>query len=356
MSSVTLHNIRKDFGKTSIIRGVDIAIPHGEFAVFVGPSGCGKSTLLRMVAGLDSPTSGTIMLGERVINDVPAKNRNVSMVFQSYALYPHMSVERNMGFGLMISKTAPEMIRSKVAAAAKTLGLDKLLTRLPRELLGGQRQRVAMGRAMVRNPEVFLFDEPLSNLDAKLRVQMRTEIRALHQRLGTTSIYVTHDQVEAMTMADRIVVLRDGLVEQMGSPTELYDRPINTFVAAFIGSPSMNLLTGTVQNGAVNFDAEFNARLAMPINVRIEDAANITVGIRPEDFRVVPIGSPGSISAQVNITEFTGADTQLICTVNGQEVIVVLHERATAKVGEVIGLTCAAEKLHLFDTASGIRL
>lgn len=185
---------------------------------------------------------------------------------------------------------------------------------------------------------------------------MRTEIRALHQRLGTTSIYVTHDQVEAMTMADRIVVLRDGLVEQMGSPTELYDRPINTFVTAFIGSPSMNLLTGTVQNGGVNFDAEFNARLAMPIKARIQDAAKITVGIRPEDFRVVPIGSPGSNSAQVNITEFTGADTQLICSLNGQEVIVVLHERVTAKVGEVIGLICVAEKLHLFDTASGVRL
>lgn len=352
MSSVTLQHIRKDFGKTSIIRGVDIAIPHGEFAVFVGPSGCGKSTLLRMVAGLDAPTSGTIMLGDRVINDVPAKNRNVSMVFQSYALYPHMSVERNMGFGLMISKTAPDMIRSKVQAAAKTLGLDKLLTRLPRELSGGQRQRVAMGRAMVRNPEVFLFDEPLSNLDAKLRVQMRTEIRSLHQRLGTTSIYVTHDQVEAMTMADRIVVLRDGLVEQMGSPTELYDRPINTFVAAFIGSPSMNLLSGQVKNGGVWFDAA----LGMPINVRLQDGAKVTVGIRPEDFRVVPNGSPDSISAVVKISEFTGADTQLICAVNGEEVIVVLHERMTAKVGDVIGLACEVEKLHLFDTASGVRL
>lgn len=354
MSSVKLEQIRKDFGTTSIIKGVDLEIPHGEFAVFVGPSGCGKSTLLRMVAGLETPTSGSIFLGERRINDVPAKNRNVSMVFQSYALYPHMTVERNMGFGLMISKTAPDMIRSKVEAAAKILGLEKLLARLPRELSGGQRQRVAMGRAMVRNPEVFLFDEPLSNLDAKLRVQMRTEIRALHQRLGTTSIYVTHDQVEAMTMADRIVVLRDGLVEQIGSPTELYDRPVNTFVAAFIGSPSMNLLPGTVAAGTVAFDD--GSRLALNGQANQHDGAKVTIGVRPEDFRVVLAGTPGSLAAEVKVTEFTGADTQLVCTANGQEVIVVLHQRVSAQVGDKLGLICEGESMHLFDTASGKRL
>ena len=354
MSSVTLQQIHKDFGKTQIIRGVDIAIAHGEFAVFVGPSGCGKSTLLRMVAGLDSPTSGRIMLGDRVINDVPAKNRNVSMVFQSYALYPHMTVERNMGFGLMIAKTLPDVIHSKVQAAAKILGLDQLLTRMPRELSGGQRQRVAMGRAMVRNPELFLFDEPLSNLDAKLRVQMRTEIRALHQRLETTSIYVTHDQVEAMTMADRIVVLRDGLVEQIGSPAELYDFPVNTFVAAFIGSPAMNLLPGQVLGHSVAFAG--GDVLALGPRPPLPAAAQVTVGVRPEDFRVVAAGSAGSIRAQVTVTEFTGADTQLVCAANGQEVSVVLHQRVTAQVGDVIGLACQGERMHLFDSASGQRL
>lgn len=356
MSSVKLEQIRKDFGGTSIIKGVDLEIKDGEFAVFVGPSGCGKSTLLRMVAGLETPTSGNIYLGPRLVNEVAAKNRNVSMVFQSYALYPHMTVERNMGFGLMINKTAPEMIRSKVAAAAKILGLDQLLARLPRELSGGQRQRVAMGRAMVRNPEVFLFDEPLSNLDAKLRVQMRTEIRALHQRLKTTSIYVTHDQVEAMTMADRIVVLRDGLVEQIGSPTELYDRPCNTFVAAFIGSPAMNLIAGTMQGDQLVLADGGALDLGPTRSSAVRDGALVTVGVRPEDFRVVSADSRGCIKAIVKAAEFTGADTQLICAANGQELIVVLHERVRLQAGDMLGLACNGAGLHLFDTASGKRL
>ncbi len=356
MSSVKLENIRKDFGSTSIIKGVDLEIPNGEFAVFVGPSGCGKSTLLRMVAGLETPTAGNIFLGDRLINDVPAKSRNVSMVFQSYALYPHMTVERNMGFGLMINKTAPEAIRSKVDAAAKILGLDKLLGRMPRELSGGQRQRVAMGRAMVRNPEVFLFDEPLSNLDAKLRVQMRTEIRALHQRLGTTSIYVTHDQVEAMTMADRIVVLRDGLLEQIGSPTELYDHPANVFVAAFIGSPSMNLIAGTVSGDQLRLADGASISLAQARAARPADGAAVTVGVRPEDFSVVATGTIGAIPAVVKVAEFTGADTQLVCTANGQDLIAVVHERVKLHAGDSLSLAANGSNLHLFDTASGRRL
>lgn len=354
MSSVKLEQIRKDFGNTSIIKGVSLEIADGEFTVLVGPSGCGKSTLLRMIAGLDSPTSGNLYLGERLINDVAAKNRNVSMVFQSYALYPHMTVERNMGFGLMINKTATNVIKEKVAGVAKILGLEKLLTRMPRELSGGQRQRVAMGRAMVRNPEVFLFDEPLSNLDAKLRVQMRTEIRALHQRLKTTSIYVTHDQVEAMTMADRIVVLRDGIVEQTGTPTELYDHPVNTFVAAFIGSPSMNLLPGVVAGNAVTF--RDGSAITLPANVSLAADAHVTVGVRPENFSVVEAGTAGALQVEVKVSEFTGADTQLVCTVNGQDVIVVLHERVTVRAGDRLGLVADTTKLHLFDTVTTRRI
>lgn len=354
MSSVKLEQIRKDFGNTSIIKGVSLDIADGEFTVLVGPSGCGKSTLLRMIAGLDAPTSGDLYLGDRRINDVAAKNRNVSMVFQSYALYPHMTVERNMGFGLMINKTAKHVIEEKVAAVAKILGLDKLLGRMPRELSGGQRQRVAMGRAMVRNPEVFLFDEPLSNLDAKLRVQMRSEIRALHQRLKTTSIYVTHDQVEAMTMADRIVVLRDGIVEQAGTPTELYDHPANTFVAAFIGSPSMNLLPGDVAGNTVKF--KDGSVITLSDNDRLETGAQVTVGVRPEDFSIVASGTLGSVNAEVKVSEFTGADTQLVCTANDQDIVVVLHERIKVQPGDKLGLVANSDKLHLFDTATGKRL
>lgn len=354
MSSVKLEQIRKDFGTTSIIKGVSLEIADGEFTVLVGPSGCGKSTLLRMIAGLETPSSGNIYLGDRLINDVPAKNRNVSMVFQSYALYPHMTVERNIGFGLMINKTASDVIKEKVAAVAKILGLEKLLARMPRELSGGQRQRVAMGRAMVRNPEVFLFDEPLSNLDAKLRVQMRTEIRALHQRLKTTSIYVTHDQVEAMTMADRIVVLRDGIVEQTGTPTELYDRPVNTFVAAFIGSPSMNLLAGDVAGNTVHY--KDGSVITLPDHHQLAASSQVTVGVRPEDFTIVASGTPGSVQAEVSVSEFTGADTQLVCKANGQDVVVVLHERVKVQPGDKLGLIADSAKLHLFDTATGQRL
>src|SRR5215467_12585803 len=247
MASVAIRDVRKAFGAAQVIHGVDIAIDDGEFVVLVGSSGCGKSTLLRMIAGLENITGGEIRIGDRLVNHVPPKERDIAMVFQNYALYPHMTVAANMGFSLKLRGARKEEIAARVARAAEILGLTALLERYPRQLSGGQRQRVAMGRAIVRDPQVFLFDEPLSNLDAKLRVAMRTELKELHQRLKTTSIYVTHDQIEAMTMADKIVVMRDGIVEQQGKPLELYDRPANQFVAGFIGSPAMNFLPGTLK-------------------------------------------------------------------------------------------------------------
>ena len=353
MASVTLSGIEKSFGDTRVIKGVDIAIGDGEFAVFVGPSGCGKSTLLRMIAGLDHPSTGDIRIGDRVVNHLAPKEREVSMVFQTYALYPHMTVQANMGFGLMIAGTAPGAIASKVAAAAKMLGLDQLLDRLPRQLSGGQRQRVAMGRAMVRDPQVFLFDEPLSNLDAKLRVQMRTEIRALHQRLGATSIYVTHDQIEAMTMADRIVVLRDGRVEQIGTPVALYDAPCNTFVATFIGSPAMNLLPATVRQAVA--EADTGGRLNLPERYAALQDARVLLGLRPEHLRVQPAGSPG-IPCQVKVVEFTGADTLLACEANGHPVQALVHDRLLVKPGDAMTLSIAPELVHLFDAGTEQRM
>src|SRR5499426_3526092 len=263
MASVAIRDVRKAFGATAVIHGVDIVIRDGEFVVLVGPSGCGKSTLLRMIAGLENITAGEIRIGERVVNNVPPKERDVAMVFQNYALYPHMTVAANMGFSLKLRGAPKAEIDARVKRAAEILGLTPLLERYPRQLSGGQRQRVAMGRAIVRDPQVFLFDEPLSNLDAKLRVQMRTEIKELHQRLKTTTIYVTHDQIEAMTMADKIVVMHDGRVEQIGAPLELYDRPDNLFVAGFIGSPTMNVLTGTLKraNGTAWVETHNNLRL-----------------------------------------------------------------------------------------------
>src|SRR6058998_2735933 len=264
MASVAIRDVRKAFGAVTIIRGVDVAIGDGEFVVLVGPSGCGKSTLLRMIAGLENITSGEIHIGERLVNDLPPKERDVAMVFQNYALYPHMTVAANMAFSLRLRGAGQEEIDARVKRAADILGLGTYLGRFPRQLSGGQRQRVAMGRAIVRDPQVFLFDEPLSNLDAKLRVQMRTEIKELHQRLKTTTIYVTHDQIEAMTMADKIVVMHDGLVEQIGAPLELYDRPQNLFVAGFIGSPAMNFLKGAIRaNGGLEFLSESGIRLPL---------------------------------------------------------------------------------------------
>src|SRR5690348_9410631 len=286
MSSVSIRDVRKSFGAFEVLHGVTVPIEDGEFVVLVGPSGCGKSTLLRMLAGLENITSGTISIGDRVVNNVQPKERDIAMVFQNYALYPHMTVADNMGFSLKLRGAKADEIKKGVKRAAEILGLTPLLERYPRQLSGGQRQRVAMGRAIVRDPQVFLFDEPLSNLDAKLRVAMRAEIKELHQRLATTTVYVTHDQIEAMTMADRIVVMNAGNVEQIGAPLELYDRPANLFVAGFIGSPAMNFLKGRIESGA--FQADGGAALPLPGKPNGSDGRPAVYGIRPEHFQLDP--------------------------------------------------------------------
>src|SRR3954469_3943924 len=287
MASVSFQGIEKSFGTTKVIHGVSFDIQDGEFMVLVGPSGCGKSTLLRMLAGLEEITAGTISIDGRPGNDVDSKDRDIAMVFQSYALYPHMTVRDNMGFSLRLRKADRKEIDSRVARAAKILNLDPYLERFPRELSGGQRQRVAMGRALVRDPKVFLFEEPLSNLDAKLRVQMRAEIKALHQRLKTTTVYVTHDQIEAMTMADRIVVMHDGVIEQIGTPLELYDRPNNLFVAQFIGSPAMNIVQGTLRRANGSSFVESADGIRWPLGTaRGTDGQTVTYGVRPDHLEL----------------------------------------------------------------------
>src|SRR5574338_28055 len=307
MASVSFRNVEKVFGTTKVLHGISFDIRDGEFMVLVGPSGCGKSTLLRMLAGLEEITSGTIAVDGRPVNDVDSKDRDIAMVFQSYALYPHMTVRDNMGFSLRLRKADRAEIESRVAHASKILNLDPYLKRYPRELSGGQRQRVAMGRAIVRDPKVFLFDEPLSNLDAKLRVQMRSEIKALHQRLKTTTVYVTHDQIEAMTMADRIVVMHDGRVEQIGRPLDLYDRPDNLFVAQFIGSPAMNVVAGIVrrQNGVAWLEAD-GARWPMDAVPGI-DGRPVVFGVRPEHLEIAQAGRD-SVAGDVIVVEPTGAE------------------------------------------------
>ncbi|MBP0649514.1 sn-glycerol-3-phosphate ABC transporter ATP-binding protein UgpC, partial [Mycobacterium tuberculosis] len=287
MASVSIRHVEKHFGAVKVIRDVSFDIADGEFVILVGPSGCGKSTLLRTIAGLESVTGGEIAIGERVVNALPAKERDIAMVFQNYALYPHMSVADNMGFALKLKRVPEAETKQRVGRAAEILGLQQLLDRYPRQLSGGQRQRVAMGRAIVRNPKVFLFDEPLSNLDAKLRVQMRSEIKDLHRRLGTTIVYVTHDQIEAMTMADRIVVLRDGKIEQIGRPLDLYDRPDNLFVAGFIGSPAMNFLNGrvVVDGAEAVFRAAEGIDLPLPARARPAPGTEVVYGVRPEHLR-----------------------------------------------------------------------
>jgi multiple sugar transport system ATP-binding protein len=330
MAAVQLKSVRKSFGSTEVVHGVDVSIADGEFCVLVGPSGCGKSTLLRMIAGLEEISGGEVSIGERVVNKVPPKERDIAMVFQNYALYPHMTVYDNMAFSLKLAGLPADEVRRRAHEAAQVLGLMDYLERYPRQLSGGQRQRVAMGRAIVRKPQVFLFDEPLSNLDAKLRVAMRTEIKALHQRLKTTSIYVTHDQIEAMTMADKIVVMNAGKVEQIGSPLELYDNPANLFVAGFIGSPAMNFLPEK-RNGR-----------------------DVLVGMRPEHLEVANGGGSGELRAEVVVVEPTGADTQIFCKVNGVDVTAVVRERHDFHPGEAIGLR--PKLTYLFDPSSGARL
>jgi multiple sugar transport system ATP-binding protein len=346
MSAVSLRAVRKSFGSTEVVHGVDISIADGEFCVLVGPSGCGKSTLLRMIAGLEEISAGEIAIGARVVNALRPKERDIAMVFQNYALYPHMTVYDNMAFSLKLAGVAKDEAGQRVADASQILGLNDYLQRYPRQLSGGQRQRVAMGRAIVRKPQVFLFDEPLSNLDAKLRVAMRTEIKALHQRLTTTSVYVTHDQIEAMTMADKIVVMNAGRVEQVGSPLELYDDPANLFVAGFIGSPAMNFLKGRLNGAAV---AVGNG-ISLPVKTRLESGRDVLVGVRPEHLAVAADGVP----AEVVVVEPTGADTQIFCKLAGTAVTAVVRERHEFRPGESIRLK--PQLTYLFDPSSGARL
>jgi len=320
--------------------------------VLVGPSGCGKSTLLRMIAGLEEIPDGTISIGRRIVNDIAPKERDIAMVFQNYALYPHMNVFDNMAFSLKLAGVSKEETRERVEDAAQILGLGEYLKRYPRQLSGGQRQRVAMGRAIVRKPQVFLFDEPLSNLDAKLRVAMRTEIKALHQRLKTTSVYVTHDQIEAMTMADKIVVMNAGRVEQIGSPLELYDNPTNLFVAGFIGSPAMNFLAGrTARNGAgLAVAVGDGVHLPLPVRANIPEGREVVVGVRPEHFAVADDGVP----AEVVVVEPTGADTQIFCKLAGVDVTAVVRERHAFQPRAAVRLK--PQLTFLFDPQSGNRL
>src|SRR2546421_478916 len=358
MASVGFKEIHKSFGATKVLHGISLEISDGEFMVLVGPSGCGKSTLLRMLAGLEDISAGTIAIDSKTVNDLDSKDRDIAKVFQSYALHPHMTVRDNMGFSLKLRKAAAAVITERVAKAASILNLDPYLDRYPRELSGGQRQRVAMGRAIVRDPKVFLFDEPLSNLDAKLRVAMRAEIKALHQRLKTTTVYVTHDQVEAMTMADRIVVMHDGVVEQIGAPLELYDHPRNLFVAQFIGSPAMNVIGGKLRRAGVDTVVETQDGIRWP--VLREPAANegldVSYGVRPEHLAVVQRGGAGSVPGEVVVVEPTGAATELLVRCGGSDITVVTHGRASINPGDQIALRVAPDSVHLFDQKSGLRI
>jgi multiple sugar transport system ATP-binding protein len=346
MASVTAKNVTKKYGEVEVIHGLDLAIEDGSFVVLLGPSGCGKSTLLRMIAGLETVTQGDIYIADQRVNGVHPKDRNIAMVFQNYALYAHMNVNDNMSFSLQLAKRPQSEIDEKVAWAAKILNLEPYLKRYPRELSGGQRQRVAMGRAIVRNPSVFLFDEPLSNLDAKLRVQMRTEIKELHERLKTTTVYVTHDQIEAMTMADKIVILRDGYIEQIGSPLDVYDHPANLFVAEFIGSPSMNLIAGEVTKTGVAMAG--GPVLPLPKTYKAKLGQKVVYGIRPEHL------TPGKgIDATINVTEPTGPEIHVYADIGGQEVCAITDDRTVPARGAPISLTPRLDKIHLFDAESG---
>jgi multiple sugar transport system ATP-binding protein len=365
MAQVTVQKLHKSFGPVAVIHGVDIDIQDGEFVVLVGPSGCGKSTLLRMIAGLESVTAGAIRIGDRVVNNLPPAERDIAMVFQSYALYPHKTVAANLAFALKLRKIDSATVKKRVGETAQILGLTPYLDRYPRQLSGGQRQRVAMGRAIVRDPQVFLFDEPLSNLDAKLRLQMRTEIKELHQRLKTTTIFVTHDQIEAMTMADKIVVMDDGRIEQVGSPLELYNQPKNVFVAKFIGSPAMNLIQGTIRRDGISSDGAFSVEAfghRLPVSPGngtasgaaggAEDGQSVIYGIRPEHLNIADDGFPATVS----VVEPTGAETIVFLHFGEIDIVAVLRDWHDIKPGQTVYLRPRADRAHLFDTASGGRV
>ena len=353
MADVKVRGLRKSFGSTEVLHGLDLDIKDGQFVVLVGPSGCGKSTLLRMIAGLESISEGQILINDRLVNNLPPAERDIAMVFQNYALYPHKTVAANMAFSLRMRKMDKSEIEDRVSRAAEVLGLTDYLGRYPRALSGGQRQRVAMGRAIVRDPQVFLFDEPLSNLDAKLRIQMRAEIRELHQRLATTTIYVTHDQIEAMTMADQIVVMNSGNIEQIGAPLELYDSPANIFVAGFIGAPSMNFLDGVVtKNGSEAVAKVQNEVIRIPTAQGLEDGQNITLGIRPEDTDLAGQGVKG----EIKVVEPTGSETHLVIRSEGRDFVSVVRERQAFSPGQTVALSAEPSKIHLFDSETGQRI
>ncbi len=353
MATVSFRKIEKAYGAVKVIHGIGFDIADGEFVVLVGPSGCGKSTLLRMLAGLEDITGGEILIDDKVVNDLESKDRDIAMVFQSYALYPHMTVRDNMAFSLKLRKADAKLTAERVDNAARILNLGPLLNRFPKELSGGQRQRVAMGRAIVRDPKVFLFDEPLSNLDAKLRVAMRAEIKALHQRLKTTTVYVTHDQIEAMTMADRIVVMHDGIIEQIGTPLELYDRPGNLFVAQFIGSPAMNVFEGVLQKEGDQLGVAALGALWPVVGLGGgTHGQTVHYGIRPGDLTL----ADGGIAAEVVVVEPTGAETELLLQIGEQQLTLVLHGRTAARPGDTVHLAIDAAKAHVFDGRSGQRL
>ncbi|MFN4311874.1 MAG: sn-glycerol-3-phosphate import ATP-binding protein UgpC [Ferrovibrio sp.] len=353
MAKVTLKSVKKNYGPVRAIHGVDMEIKDGEFIVIVGPSGCGKSTLLRMIAGLEAITEGEIHIGDRVVNNIEPADRDIAMVFQNYALYPHMSVYENMSYGLRIRGMSKPDIEKRVQRAAEILQLQPYLQRKPRELSGGQRQRVAMGRAIVREPSVFLFDEPLSNLDAKLRVQMRLEIKRLHQQLGVTSIYVTHDQVEAMTLADRLVVMNQGRADQIGSPQEVYNHPATTYVGGFIGSPAMNFMKCRIDGREARLADE--VILPLPAGWSVP-TADYTLGIRPENLRIARAGETPHLMLDVDVAEELGADTLLHGKIAGEEIVVRVPSHAGFHDHSRPGLVVDIARLHLFDRESGLRI
>lgn len=348
MAEIAIRNVTKSYGKTTIMEGVNLDILNGEFVVILGPSGCGKSTLLRLIAGLEEITAGEISIGGQVVNQLEPRQRGCAMVFQNYALYPHMTVAENIGYALKVAGTPKAERLARVAATAHSVGLGDFLERKPGQLSGGQRQRVAMARAIIREPKVFLFDEPLSNLDAKLRVQMRTEIRELHQRLKTTTVYVTHDQIEAMTLADRVVVMQKGLIQQVGTPMEIYDRPANTFVASFIGSPAMNLVHGDIADGVFTGDS-----------IRVDGLSRavkgpVTLGFRAED--AVLAGERGHIEAPIYSVELLGEATMISMRVAGELVSIKVGKDYRAEIGDMVRVNIAPAACHLFDRASGARI
>ena len=352
MATVEIKELHKSFGDVEILHGISFTIPDGAFVALVGPSGCGKSTILRLIAGLEEITSGEIHIGDNIINDVEPKNRNIAMVFQNYALYPHLTVAQNMGFSLKLLKKSKAEIERAVQHTAEILGVNKLLNRLPKQLSGGQRQRVAMGRAIVRKPQVFLFDEPLSNLDAKLRVQMRAELKALHRRLATTTVYVTHDQIEAMTMADIVVVMRDGNVEQVGRPLELYDKPVNQFVAGFIGSPAMGFLPATTKVGSSEMVLSDGQVLSKPTCAALD--GGYIIGLRPEHIQLG--GNGASFKATIEASEQTGSETLLLARLADQEITILLRERFDTPIGDVQTFVIDPTAVQVFDSKTGARL